>query len=303
MAAARVRVGPGVAAGQGDTMLDARRTVLGVMTVALLGLSTALLGAARQPEAAPAPTAEEVFERHIEAIGGREAVFAQKRRRIEGTYQGPGFNGIARLKLWADAPDQMQIHIQEPLGQDMKVSFTGEYGWEHMKGQAPKAVVGPRYVELIDAADFYGESNYKDRYKEIEMLGAGDIAGKRCWVVRAVSHLGRQRQLFFDQDTGLFAAERSTIVRADGAGSFETKIIEVVLTGYKDFGGVLYPTHQEQRIIGDEGLIILDYRSVRMDTSDEFDYLPPAEHRATIEKQWNDLLKAIEEQKKAQDAG
>lgn len=285
-------------------MLHARRTVLGVMTVALLGLSAAVLGAGRQPEAATPPTAEEVFERHIEAIGGRDAVFAQKRRRIEGTYQGPGFNGIARLKLWADAPDRMMISVQEPLGLNLTVGYTGEYGWEHTKGQAPRAVIGPRYVELIDAADFYGEANYKGRYKEIEMLGASDMAGKKCWVVRAVSHAGRQRQLFFDQATGLFAAERSTLVRANGEGSFDTKIIEVILTGYKDFGGVLYPTHQEQRIIGEDGVIILDYRSVRMDTADEHDYRPPAEHREAIEKQWNELRKALEEaQKKAQNPG
>lgn len=278
-------------------MRDARRTVLGLMTVALLGLSAALLGAGRQPEAATPPTAEEVFERYIEAIGGREAVFAQKRRRIEGTYEGPGFNGIARLKLWADAPNKMQVTIQEPLGNSLTVTYGGEYGWEQPKGAPPRLVVGPRYVELLDSADFYGEANYKQRYKEYEVLGSTDFAGTTCWVVRSVSHAGRQRQLLFDRETGLFVAERSTIVRADGEGSFDTKVIEVHLSDYKDFGGVLYPTRQVQRVIGEEGEISLHYRSVRVDTDDEHEYRPPAEHRAQLEKQWAEVLKAIEEQR------
>ncbi len=276
----------------------ARRGVLAgcLLATALAGATAFGLSRAEQPETAQAmPAAEQIFERYIDAIGGETAVRSIRNRRIEGTFEGAPFDSAARLKVWADAPDKIHIQIRQPLGVRLDIYYTGDYGWETINDGEPRPIYGPRLVELAESAQFYGEAGYKDRYSEYETVGAGEYEGDPVWAVRAVSEAGRARRLFFDQATGLFVAEQSSVARMGESGTLEARFVEVWHGNYTEIGGVLYPTHQEQKIDGDEDRIIFDYKSVRVNVDDEHDYYPPAEFRAKIEARVDEIRRQSEQ--------
>ncbi|MEQ8769878.1 MAG: hypothetical protein RIB60_05150 [Phycisphaerales bacterium] len=276
----------------------ARRGVFAgvLLATVLAGASAVGLTRASQPAAAEAnPPAEQIFERYIEAIGGERAVRSIRNRRIEGTFEGAPFGGTARLKVWADAPDKIHIQIREPLGMKLDIYYTGEYGWESIDGGEPRPIYGPRLVELAESAQFYGEAGYKDRYTEYETVGSGEYKGDPVWAVRAVSEAGRARRLFFDQATGLFVAEQSSVARLGESGSLEARLVEVGHANYTEIGGVLYPTRQTQHIEGDEKPIILDYATVLVNVDDEHEYFPPAEFRAKIEARVDEIRRQAEQ--------
>lgn len=276
----------------------ARRGLLAGFVLATVIAGASALGVARssQPDSTETvPPAEQVFDRYIEAIGGEDVVRSIRNRRIEGTFEGTPFNGAARLKVWADAPNKIHIQIREPLGIRLDIYYNGEYGWETVNGGDPNLIYGPRLVELAESAQFYGEAGYKDRYTEYETIGAGEYKGDAVWAVRAVSEAGRTRRLFFDQGTGLFVAEQSSVARMGESGSLEARFVEVGHSSYTEIGGMLYPTRQTQNIEGDEKPIILDYASVRVNVDDVHEYDPPAEHKAKIEARVEEIRRAAEQ--------
>ncbi|MEZ6318944.1 MAG: hypothetical protein R3B49_09360 [Phycisphaerales bacterium] len=247
---------------------------LGVAAVAMLGLGN-------QPAGTPQdlPEASAIFDRHIEALGGHDAVFAQKTRKIEGLYEGTPFTGTARLKVWAEAPNKLHMQIAQPLGMQLDLYYDGEVTWQQIDGVA-SPVFGARRVEIIEASDFYGEANYKDRYTKVETIGTAKLGDKEYYAVKATSQFGRDRRLFFDRQTGLFSAEQSPIVIEGADGKSKTVAMEIMISDYQAVAGTstIYPRLQEQRIPGEAGgKVTMTFKDVQVDTGEKHDFSPPAD--------------------------
>jgi len=238
-------------------------------------------GAADTPQERPTeaidqatlPTADELFEKHIEAIGGREAIFAQRSRRIRGVYSGPPFGDLpARVTIWQDAPDRFHMRLAQPAGGSMDIGYDGTTGWRLNSGQSPTESTGQDLVELQQTADFFGEANYKARYETRRTIGTAAFAGTEVYVVAAVMHDGREIYIMFDQTTGLFTGTRASFVDANDA---KREIISII-SDYQEASGVLYPRRIEQLIGGLEKRISYEYRSVVVDGEDDgHDYSMP----------------------------
>ena len=218
---------------------------------------------AESPQVDPAtlPAADELFEKHIEAIGGREAIFAQTSRRISGVYEGPPFDFPVRLTIWQDAPDQFHLRLAEPAGATMDVAYDGESGWRQISGSAATQMLGQDLSELRQSADFFGESNYKQRYITRQTVGAASLAGRSVFVVGVLTPDKREMYVMFDVETGLFAGTRTKFVDPAGA----TREMISIVSEYQDAGGVLYPHRIEQLIGGLEQRISYVYRKVEVD--------------------------------------
>lgn len=220
------------------------------------------------------PTADELFERHIEAIGGRDAVFAQTSRRISGIYTGPPFEFPVRLTIWQDAPNRFHLRLAEPAGATMDVGFDGKTGWRAVSGASAQKLEGQDLAELRQTADFYGEANYSVRYPERQTVGTATLGDKSVYVVAVKTIDGRELFVMFDTETGLFTGTRSKF--ADPSGAVREMIS--VISEYEDAGGVLYPRRIEQLIGGLEKRITYEYRKVEVDVPDDgHDYSMPGD--------------------------
>ncbi len=216
---------------------------------------------ASQVDPASLPTADEIFEKHIEAIGGREAIFAQTSRRISGVYEGPPFAFPVRLTLWQDAPDRFHLRLAEPAGATMDIGYDGQTGWRQVSGSNAAEMTGQDLAELRQTADFFGESNYKQRYTTRQTVGAATLAGRSVYVVGVVTPDKRDMYVMFDMETGLFTGTRTKFVDPAGA----TREMISIVSEYEDAGGVLYPRRIEQLIGGLEERITYVYRKVEVD--------------------------------------
>lgn len=219
------------------------------------------------------PTADELFEKHIEAIGGKDAVFAQTSRRISGVYQGPPFEFPVRLTIWQDSPNRFHLRLAEPAGATMDIGFDGKTGWRAVSGASAQELKGQDLAELRQTADFFGESNYAVRYPERETVGTATLGGKPVHVVAVKTIDGRDMYVMFNTETGLFTGTRTKFVDPSGAAR---EMISIV-SEYEDAGGVLYPRRIEQLIGGLEQRITYEYRKVELDVRDDpHDYAMPS---------------------------
>lgn len=235
------------------------------------------------------PSPESLFEKHIEAIGGKEKMKAIKSRRIEGRFVGRPFKFAARLTMWQEYPNKFHLKLHEPAGETIEICFDGETGWERQPGLGLREIKGLRIIELRDTADFWGEANWEDRYLEMNTLAfIENFNGLTGYGVHVKALSGREKLLIFSSDTGLYVGTRTLTVHPDTGKPAE---FETVLAPYKAFAGVKLPMGMIQRFYQEKATTEITYHKVEINPEEKHDFSPPAE-----------LQKIIDAEKAAEDA-
>lgn len=227
-----------------------------------------------QPDSArnDLPSAESLFEKHIEAIGGREAMEKVQSRKMSGTYTGAPFRFPTRVTIWQKAPDKMHLKIVEPAGVQIQVAYDGEQAWEEQGIAGFRMIEGDRLAWLREDAVFWGVADYERVFKKMTTVGTGALNGRAMFIVRVTTHSGREQNLLFDAITGLFSARRSGTTGPNG----EEVVTESVVLDYKDFGGVKFPTRMAQNQVGTPYQALYEYKEIEIDVDLDHDYgLPP----------------------------
>lgn len=259
-----------------STRTGFRRLVAPVVIALVCGVATpipAFAGAAWQPAdgaASEMPAAAEIFERHIEAIGGHDAIDALRNRRITGTYSGVPFEYTARLQVWWERDGRYHQKVVEPGGLRYQLYANNGRTWMQIMDNEPAPILGSRHVEMMDTSDFLGEANYTERYKSIKTVARAKADGKDVWVVQAVTQLGRPHSLFFSVENGLLQGTRVPVTSDNGIREMTVKLFD-----YVDAGGVLYPSRIVQQFSGDTTKNEFRYTKIEVNTDDEHDYTVP----------------------------
>ena len=234
-------------------------------------------GGLSEAEAQAAARAKEVFEAHIAAMGGREAVFGKTRREITGTYTGSPLQFPGRLRMVLEAPNKLFWEVREPAGLALTTVYNGEVGWR----ETQSGVGDPQYQwvwgapleDLIESASFYGEADYENRYQSIRYVGQTDFYGTRCHVVRGVRQLGKLHLLMFDTETALYAGARTAVLDPNG----NVRPLDVRITEWQLIDGVQVPIKMVQQFRGESETNVFNMARVRHVESMVIDWSPPAE--------------------------
>lgn len=203
--------------------MHVRRTIgLAVLsTIGLVGLPALAQDAApSQPEAQTdaqeekkdLPKASEVFDRHIEALGGIDAIKAIDSRRLSGRIRifvpgndDPAMSGI--LRLAAKAPDKIVQEIIIPGQSTQKRVFDGKAGWLIIDDGEPAALTGEDLERFTVSSRFYAEVDYETHFKSIETVDVQETPEQgKLVMVRVEHHSGRAEAYLFSEDTGLLVA-------------------------------------------------------------------------------------------------
>lgn len=148
------------------------------------------------------------------------------------------FEFRANLKIWWEHDGKYHQRVAEPAGLHYDLYAVDGYTWSVVMDREPEPLGGVQRQELLDTADFYGEANYKNRYKEYQTVREAKAGDTEIYVVRAVTPIGRPHTLFFAKETGLLIGNRVPVTGPNNS----LRDMTVRIEGYKEFGGVLYPT-------------------------------------------------------------
>ncbi|GAB5495694.1 MAG: hypothetical protein Phyf2KO_07740 [Phycisphaerales bacterium] len=195
-----------------------RRTI-GLAVLSSIGLMSspalAQVSAPAQPEAQEEqkdlPKASDVFDRHIEAIGGIDAIKSIDSRRLSGRIkvyvageEEPRLTGI--LRLAAQAPDKIIQEIIFPGRSTQKRVFDGKAGWLIEDESEPRALVGEELERFVVSSRFYAEADYETHFKSIETVDVQETPQGRVIMVRVDHHSGRAEAYLFSEESGLLVA-------------------------------------------------------------------------------------------------
>ena len=162
---------------------------------------------------APLPTADQVFDKYIEALGGRDAVGKIKTRTTKATLLRPKLINsgtpkaaiLNRAETWTvetfhKAPNKYLAVVTTPDGV-ISQGFNGTVGWTKT-GRDQRQMNAAELAWIQRQADLYDNLNLKERYSKAFVTAREKLGDREVHVVDARSVGNKAERLYFDVKTG-----------------------------------------------------------------------------------------------------
>lgn len=192
------------------------------------------------------PEADAVLRRHIDAVGGEEAIRKLDHRSATGEFEYVGMGAKGTVKIHQAAPNDFLLEMEIPGQLRMTSGYNGEVAWSIDPISGPRLLEKELLEEMQKDADFYGDLNFAERYPERTTVGKEEFAGKSCYKLKLKTASGRTQDSYYAIDTGLFAGYKGEIVTLQGKLN---AIIQV--DDYKTVDGIKIP-HKLTTVLPDQ---------------------------------------------------
>lgn len=235
---------------------------LRVATVAALLFAPLYAQAPAKTETAvDLPDARELINRHIKAIGGRQAILSHTSMHATGTLSVPSSGMTGEMEIFAAAnPNRLYVKTTVKDIGEIAEGFDGSHAWSVTPMTGPMLKVGKDLQQTKLDADFYGDLRDPKTYPDVKTLEKTTFDGRPCYKVSLKRIDGVEDIDYYDVATGLRAG--STHTRETVMG---TMTISTTEGGYKKFGNMSQATTMTQQVMGVEQkitLLTLEYDKV-----------------------------------------
>ena len=222
------------------------------------------------------PTARAILDRHLKAIGGREAILSHSSSHATGTISVPAAGIGGTLEVFAAArPSRAMVKITLGGVGEVMEGFDGTNAWSMSPMTGAMVLQGKQLEDKKFDSEFYGELHDTSRYLSMKTLEKTVFEGRPCYKVSLVRPTGVEDIEFYDVETGLKAGSINT--RETPMGSITTTSVE---TDYRKFGNLLQATTLKQSAMGIQQVFTLS--SVEFDKVEPKVFEPPAQIKALI---------------------
>ena len=163
-----------------------------------------------------AQTLDEIIDKNIAAMGGKEKLLALNTVSMEGSLSMNGQNLGVKVAQVNNKASRVDITIN---GIDNFVIQTRDSGWSYfpVQGQTkPEATPAAVAKENADALDIQSVLlNYKEKGHTVELAGKDDVDGTECFKIKVVTKSGMQ-QTFFIDPSNYYIIKLVTKTKANG---------------------------------------------------------------------------------------
>ena len=245
-------------------------------TIPARALAAAALAAVLGAPAAQAqtlPTAREVLDRYVQALGGRDAMTRHQFRRTVAEMQMPAMGMSMEMEVLQARPNKMVATMTIPGMGTMAYGFDGTTAWTNNPMQGPAVLEGKELEQRMREADFDSSVEYAKFFPTIEVMERTEMGGRPCIKLRFVTATGDELFQCFDTENGLLVG--SVAKQATQMGEMEATTI---FSDYKDFDGIKVPTRNVTTTMGQE--MVLTVKSVEHTPIDAAKFELPAEIKA-----------------------
>lgn len=224
------------------------------------------------------PLPSTLIAKHIEAMGGEEALRAHTERTIDGKLTISAYNIDGDLHIVAEAPDKVSTTIG--LGQfgTSRSGYNGTIAWSMDPMSGNRILEGEALQGMIETADYYADNLHlgKDAIQQrtIETVTFED--GEHFKVLM-VNTNGEESFIYFSKDTGLLSGIDK--MQFGMTGKVPTQIR---LSNYVEFEGV----KTARKIISSQGGVetIIETDSISYDALPDNAFELPAEIQNQIDQ-------------------
>ena len=256
--------------------INRRTSVLAAVIVGALGIPTA--------PAQELPPAATILDRFVEVTGGRKAYEAHHSEILIGNVEFPAQGLKGKIQRYLASNKEYSAVNLEGIGL-IESGVSDGMSWEKSVLLGPRIKQGVEKEQAIREAYLNAPIFWKEIYSKAETTGIRSIGGEDCFEVVLMPASGAPVHEFFSKKTGLLL--RTTTTAASQLGDVD---VEVDVSDYRKFGGVLMPTRSKQRAASQELTITVEDVRVN-ETIPEDRFAPPADVADLLKKPASPSLK------------
>jgi hypothetical protein len=182
------------------------------------------------------PSVEQIFDKYVVAIGGRDAIRKINSRVARGTFQLTAMGVSAQLETYEMAPNKSLMVINLPGFGEIRQGFNGTVAYEQQPQSGLRELSGKELAKAQRNADFYDDLNLKGQYTKSSVTGVEVIGGAEAYRIEATTPEGDVEKLYFDKISGL-------LVRKDEAAETPRGVfpVQTYFEDYRVVDGVKLP--------------------------------------------------------------
>ena len=197
-------------------------------TLLLLLLLLYTTGAQR----APLPSTQQVLEKYVLALGGREKILKITSRVMSGTFETDGVtNGTVTVVY--KTPNLYHSVVNVNGYGVLDSGHDGKGGWEKSPDQPIHAQTGPDLARSRRELDLHKAVKLAQLYRSITIKGKGREGGRSAWLLVAVPVEGHPETMYFEAQSGLLLRVDLQLDTESGPVAVERRYED-----YRDVGGV-----------------------------------------------------------------
>lgn len=189
--------------------------------------------AAEAPAAAPAPKADEILAKYVQAIGGKDAIEKVKTRVIKGVSVAANGQSFP-LEINFGGTDKYTLSVALPQGATTQ-KFNGSAGWLK-NSREDRAMDASDIIRAKSLAWSLEPAQLKEPFMRLGSAGSEKVGDKDCWVLQGRLPDGRRVRFSFDKTSGLLLRRVVQIVTVIGIDPEQTDYDD-----YRDVDGVKVP--------------------------------------------------------------
>jgi hypothetical protein len=215
------------------------------------------------------PPAATILDRFVEATGGRAAYEAHRSEILTGTIEFPAQGLKGKLTRYLMRNREYSAVDLQGIGL-MESGISGGVTWDKSVLIGPRIKQGAEKEQAIREGYLNAPIFWRELYPKVETIGVQSLGGKDCYDVVLTPTGGAPEHQFFSKKTGLLL--RTTTRAASQMGDVD---VEVDVSDYRKFAGVLMPTRSRQRAASQELTITVDDVRINDAIPDDRFALPP----------------------------
>jgi photosynthetic reaction center cytochrome c subunit len=177
-------------------------------------------GGAAATTDASLPSAEQVIDKYVEAIGGKAALASVNTRLVKGSRVNAD-GSVVPTEVYQKAPDKVLTIVNYP-NVSFFAAFNGTDGWSGDSRGAGEITKELLILTKRDSEFFFG-ARFSQLYTGMSLAGKQKVGEQEAYVVNATSPEGGTESLFFDTRTGLLLQRHVEVKTPLGSYPFQIK--------------------------------------------------------------------------------
>jgi hypothetical protein len=216
------------------------------------------------------PDARSLIERHLETIGGREAIEAQTEGMMKGEFAMPAAGITGELLVASRAPADRVMRIELPGMGTIKTGYSPDLAWSIDPFMGPRLIEGKEFDSMTENSVPGAVMRDPEFVAAATTVELTEFLDQACYRVKLEWRSGRETHDCYAVESGLLIAAES--VESSPMGEMQSLTL---LGEHKEMHGFLVPTVTRIQTMGQEQILTVTELSLEAPDPELFE-LPPA---------------------------
>ncbi|HJQ24522.1 MAG TPA: hypothetical protein VKA60_11450 [Blastocatellia bacterium] len=182
------------------------------------------------------PTADQIIDKYVQAIGGKAAVEKLNSRLEKGTFELAAMGLSAPFESYSKAPNKTVFTIDISGVGTIQRGYNGTVGWSSDPQTGLREMSGGELAQTKLGSDFYRDVKLKELYPKRTVKGVEKVGDRDAYVVEATSADGITETMYFDTQSGLLVR-----TDADAESPQGKQHVTALISDYREVDGVKIP--------------------------------------------------------------